>query len=58
MLDQAEAQLKSGALAEQPGVEIEVRMLMGRNYGELGMHEKSAVHLRRAAELCEASWGE
>jgi serine/threonine protein kinase len=58
MLDQAEAQLKSGAMAEQPGVEIEVRMLMGRNYGELGMHEKAAVHLRRAAELCEASWGE
>ncbi|MCX5691753.1 MAG: serine/threonine-protein kinase [Planctomycetota bacterium] len=58
MLDQAEAQLKSGALSGQPGVEIEVRMLLGRNYGELGMHEKAAMHLRRAAELCDQSWGQ
>ncbi|MFZ4431135.1 MAG: protein kinase domain-containing protein [Phycisphaerales bacterium] len=56
MLDQAEIELAQGRLADQPMVEREVRVLLGRAYSELGSFAKAAGHLRRAAEINRTSF--
>jgi len=56
MLDQAEIELSQGRLADQPMVEREVRLLLGRAYSELGSFAKAAIHLRRAAAINRESF--
>ena len=56
MLDQAEIELSQGRLADQPMVEREVRVLLGRAYSELGAFAKAAGHLRRAADINRTSF--
>ena len=38
-------------LTEQPKVELELRLILGRAYQQLAMNEKTAVHLLRAISL-------
>ena len=56
MLDQAEIELAQGRLADQPMVEREVRVLLGRAYSELGAFARAAGHLRRAAAINRESF--
>jgi tetratricopeptide (TPR) repeat protein len=58
MLDRTEEEIAAKNLASNPTVEIEVRMLVGTTYIELGLQQNAIPHLRRALELCHAESAE
>jgi tetratricopeptide (TPR) repeat protein len=44
--------------AQQPEIELSVRMMIGRTYRKFGKLDKAEPHLRRALDLCRRTLGE
>lgn len=51
VLDQASNRVKSGALADQPQIEANVRSALGTTYMSLGLYPSAGPHLERALAL-------
>ncbi len=51
VLGRASAELDAGSLADQPAIELGVRVTIGNTYRALGEYARSRPHLERAVEL-------
>jgi tetratricopeptide (TPR) repeat protein len=58
VLDRAVGQLDSGAAADEPEVEMQLRITVGASYRSLGLFEQAETQMRRALALAEAGHGE
>ena len=51
VLDEAGERISSGALADQPGVEADIRMTLGETFESLGEYAEAETHMRAAQDI-------
>lgn len=58
LLDQSADRIESGSLSDQPEIEAETRLTLGRAYQRLEKYDKARHHLERALEINQKLYSE